>query len=154
MDSLNSKELRLEQLMPLIRDQLAGGHRVSFSPRGTSMRPMIRQGLDGVVLAPAPETLKKYDLVLYQREDGNFVLHRIVAVDQTYTCMGDHQFHRETGLEQRQMIGLVTEFVRKGKTVKVTALGYRIYCMAWHYSRFFRRCLGRLGRIFAGGKKQ
>ena len=151
---MNKNALSLADMMPVIRETLAEGKSVRFNPQGTSMLPMLHPGRDTVVLSPLPETLKKYDLVLYQREDGNFVLHRIVAVDQTYTCMGDHQFHRETGLEQRQMIGLVTEFVRKGKTVKVTALGYRIYCMAWHYSRFFRRCLGRLGRIFAGGKKQ
>jgi hypothetical protein len=151
---LNKNALTLADMMPVIRETLAEGKSVRFNPQGTSMLPMLHPGRDTVVLSPLPETLKKYDLVLYQRKDGSFVLHRIVAVSQTYTCMGDHQFHRETGLEQRQMIGLVTEFVRNGKTVKVTAPGYRIYCMVWHYSRFFRRCLGRLGRIFAGGKQQ
>ena len=151
---MNKNALTLADMMPVIRETLAEGKSVRFNPQGTSMLPMLHPGRDTVVLSPLPETLKKYDLVLYQRKDGSFVLHRIVAVSQTYTCMGDHQFHRETGLEQRQMIGLVTEFVRNGKTVKVTAPGYRIYCMAWHYSRFFRRCLGRLGRIFAGGKQQ
>lgn len=151
---MNKNALTLADMMPIIRETLAEGKSVRFNPQGTSMLPMLHPGRDTVVLSPLPETLKKYDLVLYQRKDGSFVLHRIVAVSQTYTCMGDHQFHRETGLEQRQMIGLVTEFVRNGKTVKVTAPGYRIYCMVWHYSRFFRRCLGRLGRIFAGGKQQ
>lgn len=151
---MNKNALTLADMMPVIRETLAEGKSVQFNPQGTSMLPMLHPGRDTVVLSPLPETLKKYDLVLYQRKDGSFVLHRIVAVSQTYTCMGDHQFHRETGLEQRQMIGLVTEFVRNGKTVKVTAPGYRIYCMVWHYSRFFRRCLGRLGRIFAGGKQQ
>lgn len=151
---MNKNALTLADMMPVIRETLAEGKSVRFNPQGTSMLPMLHPGRDTVVLSPLPETLKKYDLVLYQRKDGSFVLHRIVAVSQTYTCMGDHQFHRETGLEQRQMIGLVTEFVRNGKTVKVTAPGYRIYCMVWHYSRFFRRCLGRLGRIFAGGRQQ
>ena len=30
-------------------------------PGGVSMLPMLRQGLDQVVLSPLPEKLKKYD---------------------------------------------------------------------------------------------
>ena len=62
MDSLLERQMRLEQLMPLIRDSLAAGKTVRFSPRGISMLPMLRQGIDSVVLSPLPEKLKKYDL--------------------------------------------------------------------------------------------
>ena len=114
--------------MPTIREALHEGKTVRIFPGGTSMLPMLYPGRDAVVLSPLPERLKKYDLPLYQRSDGGFVLHRVVAVGETYTCIGDHQFQKETGLTHGQMIGLVTEFVRNGKTVKVTAPGYWIYC--------------------------
>lgn len=150
MDSLNKPTLA--DMMPIIRMTLAEGKHVRFTPQGTSMLPLLYPGRDTVVLSPLPEKLKKYDLVLYQRANGQFVLHRIIRVGETYTCMGDHQFHKETGLEYRQMIGLVTEFVRNGRSWKVSAFGYRVYCRIWHYSRFLRRGFLRLGRIFAGGK--
>ena len=142
--------MRLEQLMPLIREYLAAGKTVKFSPRGISMLPMLRQGIDDVVLSPIPEKLKKYDLPLYQRDDGHFVLHRIVRVGETYTCIGDNQFELEHGLRHDQMIALVTAFYRNGKYHSVNELTYRIYCRFWHYSRglrhFWRRGIGWLRR--------
>lgn len=149
--SLSDREVRLEMLMPLIREQLALGKSVRFNPKGVSMLPMLRQGIDSVVLSPLPEKLRKYDLPLYQRDDGHFVLHRIVKTGDSYTCIGDNQFVLEGGLRPDQMIGLVTAFYRGNKRHSVTELGYRLYCRFWHYTRFPRRCLRwakrKLGRI-------
>ena len=139
MDSFVEKQYRLEDLMPLIREQLAAGKTVRFSPRGTSMLPMLRQGKDQVVLSPLPEKLKKYDLPLYQRKNGQFVLHRIVGVGDTYTCLGDNQFDVEPGLGHEQMIALVTAFTRDGREIPVTAWHYRLYCRLWYHSRPIRR---------------
>ena len=148
MDILNEYQIRLDELMPLIREQLAANKCVKFSPRGTSMLPMLRQGIDHVVLSPLPRKLKKYDLPLYQRKDGQFVLHRVIQVGETYSCMGDNQFVAEHGLEHTQMIGLVTAFYRDKKEIPVSAFRYRFYCRIWHYSRpvryFYRRAIGWL----------
>jgi len=150
MDSFVEKQYRLEDLMPLIREQLAAGKTVRFSPRGVSMLPMLRQGLDQVVLSPVPRKLKKYDLPLYQRQNGQYVLHRIIAAGDTYTCMGDNQFDPEPGLGQEQMIALVTAFTRKDREIPVTAWHYRLYCRLWHHSRparrFYRRAKNWLRR--------
>ena len=138
MDSFVDKPYRLEDLMPLIREQLAAGRSVRFSPRGTSMLPMLRQGIDRVVLSPFPPTLKKYDLPLYQRDNGQYVLHRVIKADGTYTCMGDNQFDPEPGLRRDQMIALVTSFTRGDREIPVTAWGYRLYCRVWYHSRHLR----------------
>lgn len=129
----------MEALCPLIRERLAAGQSVHFSPRGVSMLPMLREGIDSVVLSPVPERLRRYDLPLYRRTDGAYVLHRVIAVEETYTCMGDNQFVPEPGLAHHQMIGLVTAFYRGGRKYTVTGPGYRLYCRLWHYSRPVRR---------------
>ena len=139
-DSLHKRDIALDTLMPMIRQDLAEGRSVRFGPRGVSMLPMLRQGLDTVTISPLPGKLKKYDLPLYQRDDGKYVLHRIVGVADTYTCIGDNQFAKETGLRHDQMIGLVTEFSRGEKTVSVTDWRYRLYCRVWNAVRFPRRC--------------
>ena len=139
MDCCVNKQVRLEDWMPVIRESLAAGQSVVFSPRGTSMLPMLRQGVDRVELSPLPEKLKKYDLPLYQRENGQYVLHRILAVGDEITCMGDNQYVAETGLQKSQMIGLVTAFYRGKRKIPVTDLGYRLYCRVWHYTRPIRR---------------
>lgn len=148
--------LRLEQLLPLIQERLASGESVQFTPQGTSMRPAIYGGRDQVILSPLPEKLKKYDLPLYRRDDGQFVLHRIVKVGQTYTCVGDNQFVLEEGVPREWMIALTTGFIRKGKYYSTDSFAYRIYCRIWHWTRpvrhFGLRCgqaiLRRLKRIF------
>ena len=150
MDSLLEKRYRLDDLMPLIREELAEGKSVRFSPRGTSMLPMLRQESDSVVLSPLPQKLKKYDLPLYQRDNGQYVLHRIVRAGETITCMGDNQFEKETGLRHDQMIAVVTAFYRGNRKHSVNEPGYWFYCRFWHYSRpirhFWLRGIGWIRR--------
>lgn len=130
--------MRLEQVMPLIREQLAAGQNVRFKPRGISMLPMLRQGVDSVVLSPLPDKLRKYDIPLYQRDDGNFVLHRIVKTGKTYTCIGDNQFELEHGVRYDQMIAVVSAFYRGEEYHSVTERKYRRYVRIRHFSRPLR----------------
>ena len=66
--------------MPLFLEQFQSGRSVRFSPRGISMLPMLRQEIDSVVLSAIPDRLEKYDLPLYRRDDGKYVLHRILCI--------------------------------------------------------------------------
>lgn len=127
--------------MPLIQETLAAGKTVTFSPRGTSMLPFLRQGVDQVVLSPLPEQLRKYDLPLYRRDNGQYVLHRIVKAGDVYTCVGDNQFELERGIRRDQMIALVTSVIRPNKTVTMSAWTYRFYCRFWHCTRPLRRVI-------------
>lgn len=129
--------------MPLIREVLDAGKSVRILPRGTSMLPMLRQGKDSVVLSPLPPQLKKYDLPLYQRENGKYVLHRIIGAGDTYVCMGDNQFIKESGVKHEQMIAVVTAFTRGEREYSVNHPGYRVYCRMWYHGRHVRRFIRR-----------
>lgn len=135
MISWTEKQYRLEDLMPLITEALDNGRTVRFSPRGVSMLPMLRQGIDSVEFSSAPDKLKKFDLPLYRRDNGQFVLHRVVKVEETYTCIGDNQFVYEPGIRQEQILAVVTAFYRGNRLIKAQYLPYRLYCRMWHYSR-------------------
>lgn len=141
---------QMQMLMPLLMEGLASGKSVRFSPNGISMLPMLREGIDSVVLSPVTSRLEKYDIPLYQRDNGKFVLHRIVEVGECYTCMGDNQFTPETGIRQDQLIAVVTAFYRGEKLHSVKEPFYRLYSCLWHRSRkfrrFFRRACGWLKR--------
>lgn len=144
------QETDLASLMPLIQENLNNGKSIRFSPSGISMLPMLRQGIDSVVLSPIPGKLKKYDLPLYQRENGKYVLHRIIRVGDTYTCIGDNQFVEESGIRQDQLLALVTGFYRGENYHSVNEPAYRLYCRFWQMSRplrhFWRRGIGFLRR--------
>lgn len=144
MDKEKNK-VSMEDVVPLIEECLQSGSSVTFFPKGISMLPMLRQGKDSVTLSPVSGKLKKYDLPLYRRENGKYVLHRVVKVkNDEYIMAGDHQFEYESGISHRQIVAVVTEFQRDGRDHSVNEIGYQLYCRLWHYSRFPRRCLRAL----------
>ena len=61
---------------------------------GDSMLPLIRQGRDLVLISRKPEgRLKKYDVPLYKRDSGQYVLHRILKVRKDdYIICGDNRW--------------------------------------------------------------
>lgn len=147
--------VHINELMPIIRERLDCGQSVCFSPRGVSMLPMLRQGIDTVTLSAIERNLKKYDIGLYQRADGSYVLHRIVRIGATYTCIGDNQFVFEKGVLSEQFIAVVTAFTHNGKEYSVSDFSYRLYCRFWHKSRFARRCIKAIKtRIIRKTEKQ
>ena len=84
-----NKIIPMEDMVQIIKEQFAaGGEKVSFTPRGCSMLPMLRDNLDKVVLEKPADHLKKYDLPLYMRDNGSYVLHRVVDVgeDEMFPC--------------------------------------------------------------------
>lgn len=147
---MHEKEMELKDLLPLIQSQLEAGKSVTFSPRGVSMLPMLRQGKDKVTLSPVKGPLKKYDLPLYRMDSGKFILHRIVGVGETYTCRGDNTYRLERGIRQDQLIAVVSSFTRGNTTISVDDPAYRCYCCAWNWAyplrNFIRRAVGWLKR--------
>lgn len=140
------QSVALDTLMPLIRERLAAGQAVELSPRGISMQPMLREGRDTVILSAVTAPLRRFDIPLYQREDGSFVLHRIVRIeDGAYICIGDNQFRPEERVRDAQIIAVVTAYRRGGRLRSLTSLGYRLYCR--------RRCGLRPLRYFLSRTK-
>lgn len=135
--------------MPLILEHLAAGRSIRFQPRGTSMLPLLRQGIDAVELSPPPARLKKFDIPFYVRQNGQYVLHRVVKTGEAYTCVGDNQFDLEYPVPHDHVFAVVTAVYRDGKRIEVTATSYRVYCVFWHYTRplrhFYRRIRHRVG---------
>lgn len=147
---------RLKELWPIMEEQINAGGTVKFGPKGTSMLPMIRQGVDSVEIKKAPERLKKYDLPLYRRENGQFVLHRVIAVGRGgYTMRGDNQTASEPGVRREQILAIVTGFWRGDSYVSVDDGAYRRYCRRRVMRQNMRaslafRALRRLKRMILG----
>ena len=131
----------------LKRDQ-----KLVFSPHGTSMLPMIRGGLDIVVILPVDDykLLKKYDVVFYKRDNGNFVLHRIVAKKRDFfLCCGDNQTWREKVLPE-QIFGRLAGFYKDNVYTDARAdKEYLKYAKRRVASRLFRKIVGKTKIILA-----
>lgn len=142
--------------MEFIAERLFAGQKVRYLKfRGVSMMPMLRQGRDSVELSPLPERLKKYDLSVYRRVDGQYVMHRVVAVKEDhYVCLGDNTLAFERVFPE-QMIGVVSAFKRGERRIEVDNPLYRLYCHLWRPTRLLRvgiyymkRAVKKLLRIF------
>ena len=99
---------------------------------GDSMMPFIKQGRDVFVISRAEGRLKRYDVPLYKRDSGQYVLHRILKVrENDYVICGDNRCSREYGITDRHIIGVLTGIIRDGREIPVTDRKYRIYVHLW-----------------------
>ena len=113
-----AKQFSMADLEPLIREVISKGGDFTMIPRGTSMLPLIREGLDSVILSPLKEKIKAGDVVLYKRDSGQFVLHRVMKVkSDSYVMCGDNQVIFEKGITDKHMIALVTAIIRDGEEI-------------------------------------
>lgn len=136
---------RLEDLLPVIEEKLKSGGTFEININGTSMLPLLVEKRDTVVLKAFDGEIKKYDLPLYRRKNGAFVLHRAVKArgNSFYAC-GDNQWVVEKDIEYGQIIGVVCEIVRKGKKIPVSSFGYRFYCRVWELLRPIRKYIVKI----------
>lgn len=104
-----------------------------YGNQGDSMLPLIREGRDVLLISRKPEgRLKKYDVPLYKRDSGRYVLHRILKVRKDdYVLCGDNRWKRETGITDGHIIGVLTAVIRDGKELPVTDRRYRLYVHLW-----------------------
>ncbi len=147
-----NKKITLNDLFPIIEEQLNAGGSTSFTIRGTSMEPLFHDGKSTVKLVkPEERSLKKYDIIFYRREDGNFLLHRIVGVrEDGFVCRGDNQTVDEYPVKREWVIGIVTEYGENGKFKRVDTAKQRIYSFIRVNTVGFLRAKRRIAALIKG----
>lgn len=131
MKNVNKKAISLDEIYPIIKEKLESGGTVQLPVTGTSMIPLLVWGRDSAELVKC-EKVQKGDIIFYRRDDGHFVLHRIIGKDEKgYILCGDNQWVKETGIENRHIIGIVKSITRKGKKISVDNKLYKFYSKIW-----------------------
>ena len=145
----------MEQVAELIRLQLSHDGVANLTVTGSSMMPMLHNRRDMVVLTRLDGMPQRGDVILYQRENESYVLHRVVKTPRREMCVccGDNQWGEEIVPIER-IVAVVAGFRRNGKKYAVTHKGYQVY--VWLWVELFplrkpiilaRRLLGYLRRI-------
>lgn len=127
-----------------IEPLLKAGACIQIYPQGYSMYPFIDPRRDEVVLAGIEEgsALRRGDVVLYRRENGMLVLHRIYKIGQDgLYLLGDHQTAIEGPVRREQVKGKMTGMVRDGRYMYVGNPGYRMLSVVWLWLRPARRVI-------------
>lgn len=122
----------LDELSDLFAEKLAAGGRVSFSPKGTSMLPMLRVKGDTVTLKAPPARFKTGMVALFviKEEDGSdkYILHRLVKIkDGKLTFCGDHRKEHDAPVDGSAVIGVVESYNSRGREHSTNELLYRVY---------------------------
>ena len=147
-----SKRVAMTELSPLIAEALQNGRDVIFTITGNSMAPMLYHRRDKVCLVQPPKKklLKKYDIPLFVRQDGKYILHRIIAVKaEGYVVRGDNQWSKEYPVLPSQIIGVVKGFWRAGKYIDCDNFWYRVYCRLWLFFYPVRWIYSKLKQLWA-----
>lgn len=113
-------------------EEIKKSGRIIYTNVGDSMMPYIKQGRDVLVISEVNGRLNKYDVPLYKRDSGQYVLHRILKVrENDYVICGDNRWNKEYGITDRHIIGILTGVIRDGQEIPVKNRKYRIYVHLW-----------------------
>ena len=113
MESMNTREY-----IDILRHIIEDGDETSMIVVGTSMSPFLRDQRDAIVFKQPVKPLKKGDMVFYQRETGQYVMHRIHKItDQGCYMAGDNQTVLEGPIDRKQIFAIVNSVERNGSVL-------------------------------------
>ena len=133
----------MAELWPMIEATLAAGGCFRLWPRGGSMRPLLREGVDSVLLYP-PKDLAPLDIVLLREESGRFLLHRIVSLcEDGVTLAGDALSTTEGPFPQGMVLAKVGCIYRGERAYRTDARAIRAFYRRAILKKRLRRLLCR-----------
>ncbi len=148
---INHEPISTKVLLPFLQEMLDLGKQVQLTVTGNSMLPLLRNGIDSVLLTKSI-SLKKYDVVLYVRKNGDVILHRIVSCKSDgFMILGDNQSQVDGPIAASQIIATMVGFYRNETYYSVQKWWYKLYSRLWTLAGPFRRFLlpftRKIGRI-------
>lgn len=128
-----------------IENQLETDGFVLMLSVGTSMRPLISQRQEQLMIVKITEPLQPDDIVLFKRSNGQYVLHRIVCCeDDRYVIRGDNCYSDEIVLPH-QIIGILEGFYKGRKYISCKHNGwYFCYVKLWQITYPVRKLFNRI----------
>ena len=125
-------------------DIIAEQGKLIYTNVGDSMFPLIHPR-DLLVIEAVTKPLEKYDVPLYKRDNGQYVMHRIIAVKKgAYIMCGDNRRCREYGITDKHIIGVLTGIIRDNRELSVYTTKYRLYARLLPFRRLWIAVRNRL----------
>lgn len=118
---------------------------------GNSMYPFLVHGRDTVYLSKLTGPVKRGDMVLYRRNSGQYILHRVYRAGETLELIGDGQVGIEPGIGYSQLLAGVSAVRRKGRLLRPGHPVWFFYGKIWiRVIRGRPRLLGLYRRLHPG----
>lgn len=112
------RKLDTDAYISTLRDLVNQGKEVRLIISGSSMTPFLVHERDSILFSKPDSPLKRGDMVFYQRENGQFVMHRILHVKpEGLYIIGDAQVEIEGPVDPSCVFARITKINRKGKWI-------------------------------------
>ena len=112
------RKLDTDAYISTLRDLVNQGKEVRLIISGSSMTPFLVHERDSILFSKPDSPLKRGDMVFYQRENGQFVMHRILHVKpEGLYIIGDAQIEIEGPVNPSCVFARITKVNRKGKWI-------------------------------------
>jgi signal peptidase len=119
--------------------ELAEKGRLLVVPVGASMIPMLRQGMDSVLLTRIEKPLRRLDVALYRREDGMYILHRVMqSKGGSLIFCGDGMIDDDPPVTESSAVAVLSGFYRGERFISVESKAYRLYAHLWCFMKLPR----------------
>lgn len=146
-----------QEYMKVVRSVLEEGKEVPLVVTGNSMMPFLIDRRDQVLIRRIEKPLKKGDIAFFQRENGQYIMHRIHFIrkdnrtgENQFYFIGDGQKNIEGPVKENQIFGVITEVLRKGKHLDEHTFTWKFFQNIWCYVIPFRMLLIRIYSLFRG----
>ena len=116
----------------MLRDLVNEGKECRLLISGSSMAPFLVHERDSIIFSKPDRELRRGDMVFYQRDNGQFVMHRILHVrPEGLYIIGDAQTEVEGPVRPEQVFALVTKVNRKGKWIGPGNFWWWFFSTVW-----------------------
>ncbi len=132
MSEKKGRTISANQYIGVLREMVESGQEVSLTISGNSMMPFLIHGRDQILFRKLEKNPVKGDMVFYQRQDGQYVMHRVCRVTaQGYYMVGDAQSDIEGPVEKDRIFAMVTAAKRKGKWIQPGSFWWEFFARIW-----------------------
>lgn len=143
------KQLDTYTYVSALRELVASGQTVSVRIAGNSMAPFLVDTRDSICFHAPDRPFRRGDMVFYQRETGQYVMHRIARVRaEGYYLVGDAQQLLEGPIASEQIFAIVVQVQRKGTWIDASNFWWKFFAGPWLTLLPLRRVLLRLYSVF------
>lgn len=147
------KQVDTREYVSVLREIAEEGKVVSMLIAGSSMAPFLCHNRDYIYFTRPEREPRRGDMVFYQRDSGQYVMHRVYRVKpEGYYMAGDAQTQIEGPLRRDQIFAVVTQVKRNGKMIRPGDFWWEFFEHIWIRIVPARRAVTALYGMLAGKK--
>ena len=120
------------EYVSVLREIAESGKVVSLRISGGSMTPFLAHGRDYIYYTKPDRELRRGDMVFYQRQNGQYVMHRIYKKKADgYYIVGDAQAEIEGPIAESQIFARIVKVKRKDRLLQPGDFWWEFFEHVW-----------------------